>query len=441
MAQGSVASRTFAALGNQQYRILWWGTLFSFLGMQMQVLARGYLAFDLTGKNGALGLVTLGFGVPQLLLSLWGGVVADRLPKRNTLIVTQALIALNSAWIASMIAFDLIQFWMLVVASVNQGTLFSVVGPARQAFISDLVGREHVGNAVVLQQMSMNSTRVVGPSLAGIFIAIPLIGLAGVYLMTTAGFLIACISLLKLPPGAPKPRETARSPLADLNDGLRYVKGRPAIWNLILVSFAAVMIGFPYQTFLPSIAKDVYNVGASGLGIMSGATAVGAVVSTILVAAYADSKWSWFAAPILAVVFGGTLVALGASPNFVVGLVILIGVGGFAAAFQSLNNSLTMTYTESSYQGRVQSMTMLSWSLFGIAALPLGIVADRIGIQETLAVMGGLTIVSVALIQAFAHTRGAPQDRFTTVGISEAERMGEPEIADEIRGVTAAGGG
>jgi hypothetical protein len=100
-----------------------------------------------------------------------------------------------------------------------------------------------------------------------------------------------------------------------------------------------------------------------------------------------------------------------------------------------------MTYTESSYQGRVQSMTMLSWSLFGIAALPLGIVADRIGIQETLAVMGGLTIVSVALIQAFAHTRGAPQDRFTTVGISEAERMGEPEIADEIRGVTAAGGG
>ncbi|MCA9846200.1 MAG: MFS transporter [Dehalococcoidia bacterium] len=441
MAHGSVASRTFVALGNQQYRILWFGTLFSFLGMQMQVLARGYLAFDLTGKNGALGLVTLGFGVPQLLLSLWGGVLADRLPKRNTLIVAQALIALNSAWIASMIAFDLIEFWMLVVASVNQGTLFSVVGPARQAFIGDLVGREHVGNAVVLQQMSMNSTRVVGPSLAGIFIAIPLIGLAGVYLMTTAGFLIACVSMLKLPPGAPKPRETARSPLADLNDGLRYVRARPAIWNLILVSFAAVMFGFPYQTFLPSIAKDVYGVGASGLGIMSGATAVGAVISTILVAAYADSPKAWFAAPILAVVFGLTLAALGASPGLMVGLVVLIGVGGFAAAFQSLNNSLTMSYTDGEYHGRVQSMTMLSWSLFGIAALPLGILADRIGIRETLAVMGGITIVLVILIQLFAHTRGASRDRFTGLGISEAERMGDREAADEARGVSAAGGG
>jgi MFS family permease len=430
LAEGSVASRTFAALGNPLYRTLWFGTLFSFLGMQMQVLARGYLAFDLTGKNGALGLVTLGFGVPQLLLSLWGGVLADRLPKRKTLIVAQVLIAANSAWIAAMIAFDLIEFWMLVVASVWQGAMFSFVGPARQAFIGDLVGRQHLGNAVVLQQMSMNSTRVVGPSLAGMFIAIPFIGLAGVYLATTLGFVIACVSLLWLPAGEPMTRINQRSPMADLRDGVSYVVGRPAIWNLILVSFAAVMIGFPYQTFLPSIAKDVYGVGAGGLGTMSSATAVGAVVATVLVAAYADSPRAWYAAPVLGVLFGGSLIALGASPNYAIGLVVLLAVGGFAAGFQSLNNSLTMTYTQPEYQGRVQSMTMLSWSLFGIAALPLGLLADRIGIRETHAVMGGATVLLIIAIQALAHLKHASRDRFTAVG-----------LAERTAGETAAGGG
>jgi MFS family permease len=413
LAQGSVLGRTFIALGNRQYRTLWFGTLFSFLGMQMQVIARGYLAYDLTGKNSALGLVMLGFGVPQLLLSLVGGVLADRLPKRTTLWVAQAFIAVNSAWIAGMIAFGLIEFWMLVVASVAQGIGFSFVGPSRQAFIGDLVGREHIGNAVVLQQMSMNSTRVVGPSLAGAFIGIQYVGLSGVYLMTTFGFVIACLSLFWLPPGNPKPRATPRTPIADLRDGFRYVAGRPAITNLILISFAVVMIGFPYQSFLPSVAKDVYGVGPGGLGILSSATAIGAVLATVLVAAFADHPRSWFAAPALGVIFGLTLVGLGATASFGVGVAVLVGVGGFAAAFQSLNNSLTMTYTDSEYQGRVQSMTMLSWSLFGIAAWPLGFVADHIGIRETLALMGGLAILTIVAVQFFGHLRHASADRFT----------------------------
>lgn len=424
MAHGSVLGRTFIALGNRQYRILWFGTLFSFLGMQMQVIARGYLAYDLTGKNSALGLVMLGFGVPQLLLSLVGGVLADRMPKRTTLWIWQSFIAINSAWIAAMIAFDLIEFWMLVVASVAQGIGFSFVGPSRQAFIGDLVGREHIGNAVVLQQMSMNSTRVVGPSLAGAFIGIQYIGLSGVYLMTTLGFVVACVSLFWLPPGNPKPRAVARTPVADLRDGFRYVAGRPAILNLILVSFAVVMIGFPYQSFLPSVAKDVYDVGAGGLGLLSSATAVGAVLATIMVAAFADHPRAWYAAPALGVVFGLTLIGLGGISTFALGLAVLLGVGGFAAAFQSLNNSLTMTYTDPEFQGRVQSMTMLSWSLFGIASWPLGFIADHIGIQETLALMGALSILTILAVQFYGHLHNASADRFTHLKPRDARATG-----------------
>lgn len=412
--------RTFASLQNERFRILWFGTLFSFLGMQMQVIARGYLAFDLTGKNSALGLVMLSFGIPQLFLGLWGGVLADRLPKRTVLFVAQIIIALNSAWVAVMIEMDRLEFWMLVFAGVVQGAGFAFVGPARQAYIGDLVGKEHIANAVVLQQMSMNSTRVVGPSIAGAFIAVSFIGAGGVYAMTTLGFLVACVTLFWLPPGEPRADRPKRSPLADMWDGLGYVRRRPAILNLILTSFLVVMIGFPYQAFLPSVASEVYNTGPGGLGAMSSATAVGAVVMTVLVAAYGDGRRAWQFATAMGVIFGASMIAFGLSHAFWQGLLVLVLVGGFAAGFQSLNNSLTMMITDSEYNGRVQSMTMLSWSLFGIASLPLGMIADVIGIQETLMIMGGVSVLGVLALQLHAKAKGAAADRTRLEGREEA---------------------
>mgnify|MGYP000848395813 CR=1 FL=1 len=397
--------------------------------MQMQVVARGYLAYDLTGKNSALGAVMIAFGIPQLVLGLWGGVLADRLPKRNLLLVCQMIIALNSAWVATMIELDRIEFWMLVVAGFVQGAGFAFVGPARQAFIGDLVDRSAIGNAVVLQQLSMNSTRVIGPSLAGAFIAISVIGIGGVYYMTTLGFFVATFTMLRLPPGNPKPRETKVSPLADMADGVRYVKQRPSITLLVLTSFAVIMVGFPYQSFLPSVAKDVYGVGSGGLGALQSLGAVGAVVATLLVASYAQSKRAWAAQPILAIAFGGSLVGLGLAPNIWLGLVAMVAVGGLAGGFQGVNNALTMSSTESDYQGRVQSISMLSWSLFGLFALPIGIVADHIGIQETLIVMGGVVMGSVLLLQLFGRTEAVNADRRARVNALEmhaAEVAGAP---------------
>lgn len=411
--------RTFYALENGQFRLLWIGTLFSFLGMQMQVVARGYLAYDLTGKNSALGGVMLAFGVPQLLLGLWGGVLADRLPKRNLLFVCQGIIALNSAWVAIMIELGHLQYWMLIVAGVVQGGGFAFVGPARQAFIGDLVGRDSIGNAVVLQQLSMNSTRVIGPSLAGAFIAVAFIGTGGVYFMTTAGFFIAMFTLLRLPPGNPSPRETPASPLADLADGVRYVAKRPSILLLILTSFAVIMIGFPYQSFLPSVAKDVYGVGSGGLGMLQSAGAVGAVVATVFVATYASSKKAWVAQPVLAVAFGLSLVGLGMAPSFTLGLVAMVAVGALASGFQGVNNSLTMSSTDAAYHGRVQSISMLSWSMFGLAALPIGILADHIGIQETMVVLGATVMSLVVLLQLFGRSDAVATDRQARAHMTE----------------------
>jgi len=404
-------NRTFYSLENSQFRLLWLGTLFSFLGMQMQVIARGYLAYDLTGKNTALGGVMIAFGVPQLILGLWGGVLADRLPKRNLLLVCQVIIATNSAWVATMIELDRIEYWMLIVAGVVQGAGFAFIGPARQAFIGDLVERGSVGNAVVLQQLSMNSTRVIGPSVAGAMIGIAFIGIGGVYYVTTLGFILATVTMLRLPPGHPKETRDRTSPLADMANGIRYVSRRPSIALLILTSFAVIMIGFPYQSFLPSIAKDVYGVGGGGLGVLQSFGAVGAVVATLLVAAYAESRRAWIWQPLAAIAFGASLVGLGLAPNFWFGLLAMTAVGALASGFQGLNNSLTMSSTDPEYQGRVQSISMLSWSLFGLMALPIGILADRIGIQETMVVLGGVVMGMVVLLQTFGRTERVAQDR------------------------------
>ncbi len=394
--------------------------------MQMQVIARGFLAFDLTNKNSALGAVMLAFGVPQLLLVLWGGVLADRLPKRNVLVVAQAVVALNSAWLAVMIVSGAVEFWMLIVAGVVQGAGFSFIGPARQAFISDLVEKDAIGNAVVLQQLSMNSTRVVGPSLAGAFIAIQFIGVGGVYFMTTAGFVVAMLTMLRLPSGRPDPAGVRGSPLSEMVDGLRYVRSRPSVALLILTSLAVVMIGFPYQSFLPSIAKDVYGVGSGGLGALSSAGAVGAVAATVLVAMYAGHRHAWHFQAVLAIAFALSLVGLGMAPNFALGLGAMVLVGALASAFQSLNNSLTMSLSDHQYVGRVQSISMLSWSFFGLVALPIGFVADRVGIQETLVLMGAVVLACVLALEALLGRRPA----------IARDRQLEPALGEQAVGAT-----
>jgi predicted MFS family arabinose efflux permease len=180
---------------------------------------------------------------------------------------------------------------------------------------------------------------------------------------------------------------------------------------LILTSFAVIMIGFPYQSFLPSIAADVYDVDAGGLGALQSFGAIGAVVATLLVATYAGSRRAWKFQPLLAIAFGGSLIVLGLAPNIWVGLIAMVAVGGLASGFQGVNNALTMSSTDADYQGRVQSISMLSWSLFGLIALPIGILADHIGIQQTMVILGTVVMLGVSLLQLFARTDRVSNDR------------------------------
>ena len=402
--------RTFRALRVPRYRILWLGTLISFLAMQMQVVARGYLAFDLTGTNTGLGAVLLAFGIPRLLFAVWGGVVADRMAKRNVLALWQASLAAASALLSLAIATGHIQFWMLLATAALTGVAFAFITPARQAFVGDLVPERLLGNATVLQQASMNGTYVVGPALAGLLLATPLVGMAGVYALTTVGFVAATITLFVLPAGEPERDVDASSVVEDTLDTAGYVRHDRPIAILLLLSFTAVAIAFPYQGFLPSVARGVFGRGALGLGVMSAVGAVGALLATLVAAALTAKRCVWWVQVGVGVAFGLALGAFAAAPSFALALAALFIVGACSAAFQSLNTALTMTLTAKQYHGRVQAVMGITWSLFGILSLPLGLLADVIGIRATLAGMGGAALLSVALLATVARRGGIDRE-------------------------------
>jgi MFS family permease len=389
---GDGRTATFEALRNTTYRLLWAGSVLSFLAIQMQFIARGWLAFDLTGSNTGVGAIFLAFGVPMLLFTPWGGVAADRLSKRRVLLAAQCTLTAGATVIGLAIAFDVIQYWMLLASAVVQGTAFSFLGPTRMAFTGDIVGRDLLPNAIVLQQMSMNGTRIFGPSIAGVLIGVAFVGIGGVYLMCAAILAGATATTFFLPAGRPDADREVRTPLAEMADGVRYVRSHPPVFMLILASFMVVMVAFPYVAFLPALASDVFEVGPSGYGLLSGASAIGAVAATVFIASRAGGPGAWRIQTIAGICFGVGVAGLAVSPSFGLALVVIVFAGGAASGFQSLNNALALQHSDLGYHGRVQSLMMLSFSGFGMAALPLGAIADAVGLRVTMFAMGTFTV-------------------------------------------------
>ena len=402
-------TKTFASLSIPAYRRLWMAGLLAFLAVQSQMIARGWLARKLTGTNAGLGAVYLGFGIPMLLATPWGGVAADRMSKRHLMLFSQFLLTASAAWVAVAVAFDFIEYWMLIATAALQAVGFAFMGPARMAFTGELVGREALPNAVVLGQMSLNSTRIIGPALAGILIGTAYVGTAGVYFLSVGLTGFAMFLTLSLPAGSPDPNRQQRSPFAELADGVSYVRQRPEIGLLILTSFAVVMLAFPYVAFLPTLADEIFKTGSTGYGAMSAVSAVGALGASFLIAGRAGGPQASRVQGIAGLAFGATLGLLAVAPWFAVALVVVMLVGGAASAFQSMNNSLVLGLADLEYHGRVQSLMMLSFSGFGLAALPLGLVADAIGIRATLAAMGGVTVAAMGLSILARRRRGFEQ--------------------------------
>lgn len=394
---------TFISLQNLTYRALFISGAVGFLSTQAQIVARGWLANDLTGTNTGLGGVMMAFGLPMLIATPFGGVVADRMSRRNIQLWTQVAFALSAVWIGLGVQFGFVTYWMLLVVSAIQAVGFAFMAPARMAMTSEVVGREHLTNAIVLGQMSFNATRVIGPALAGVGIGVAWFGLAGVYYSAAVLSVVSFVLLYPLPSARPDRTGITRSPWGEFKDGIGYVRRNREVKLLIIASVVVVMVAFPYVAFLPRVATEMFDVGATGYGMLSAVSAVGAVIVSLYAARHSGPRSAWRIQTISGFGFGIGAALMGLAPTYVLALVAVFVIGGAASGFQSMNNSLVLGLSEFEFHGRIQSLMMLSFSGFGMAALPLGILADAIGLRTTFVLMG---IVTCATMTVYLAVRG-----------------------------------
>ncbi len=381
----------FASLRNRDFRFYWVGMLFSFNSMQMQVVARGWLVYTMTESPLALGLVSAGFGVPMILFSLYGGAVADRVRKRNLLLVTRTLMSLVSLIITLLIFTDKIAIWHLVVSSVASGAILSFYGPGRQAFVLELVGKDSLMNAVAMNSMAMNICRVASPALAGVLLKI--IGIPGVYWLITISGALVVVSLWMIPAREEMTVRPDTPLLSDVLEGLRYVKGNSLIMTLLLIGFIPILTAMPYQMLMPVFARTVFNAGETGLGLLMSAVGIGALSGSLILVSLGNFKRKGLVQLLAGGTFGCFLIIFGLSGSLRLALIFLLFVGGGSSIFMTLTNTLLMSNTPEELIGRVMSIYMTTFGMMPLGTLPAGAFAEAFGAPLTVIVGGSLLIV------------------------------------------------
>lgn len=394
-----IRSEAFSALRDRNFRWYWIGMLAAFNAMQMQIVARGWLVYTMTDSSFALGLVTAGFGVSMFVFSLYGGAIADRVDKRNLMVITRAGTGVISLIITILIALGRIQLWHLVVSSLVSGVFFAFNMPGRQAFVMELVGKESLLNAIALNSIALNICRIASPALAGVLIKF--IGLTGVYWVISFSNIMVVLTLLMIPPGkAEKP--ATRTPLfKDVMEGLGYVRDNRIILLLLLLGFIPIITAMPYQLLMPVFAKTVFQAGETGLGLLMSAVGLGALAGSSLLAFLGDVRRKGLIQIFAGFIFGGFLVLFALSPSIIPALVFLLIAGIGSSIYMTLNNTLVMTNTPEELMGRVMSIYLMTFGLMPLAALPAGALADIIGAPYTVAGGAAILFVFILFISVF----------------------------------------
>lgn len=389
--------QTFGALENPQYRLLWFGVLFSIAAMQIDLIARAWLAYDLTGSGLALGLVSAARGFPQIILSPIGGVAADRFDKRKLLVISQSAVFVVATINAVLVHAGVIEIWHLVVLGLAQGFANPFTMPVRTALIPDLVPERQIPNALALESTARNINRIVAPALAGVLLA---------WNPTLAFYSIAAcygasvLTLSNLPAGL-RGDGAKSGAFGQMAEGFRYLYERTALFALILLAFIPVLIGMPFQTLLPVFQQDVLKVSPSALGFMYTAVGIGAIIGSVVIAYIAETPHKGRIQMISGVLFGITLTLFALSSDYALSIVALVFVGFFSTGYLTLNRVLVALQTERQFYGRVMSIYGMTWSLMPISLLPFGAFVDAFGVQSTVAVSGLLVagiIAAIALI-------------------------------------------
>lgn len=404
--------QAFRALHNVNYRLFWSGQIISMIGTWMQRIAQAWLVLNLTHSPVALGIVTACQTVPVLAFVLFGGVIADRVPKRRLLVITQCIMLVQAAILAVLVAGGWINLIQLYILAAILGTATALDSPTRQAFVKELVGPTDVPNAVALNSLVFNTARLVGPALAGLTIAA--IGVAGCFTVNALSFIAVIAGLLLMRPERfyDIPNAPRGKVLEQIAEGLRYAVHTPDIALVMILMGVIGTFGYNFTVLLPLIATYVLHTGSIGFGALTSAMAVGSLGAALGIAY--NGQVTQRTLLVGATGFSALLLVLALSTHWVTTIAVLIALGTFSIVFTATANSRLQIVTPPQLRGRVMSLyTMLFLGSTPIGSLVLGFLAEHQGVQVAVgevATLCGIGIVAGLLYIRQQHTNaGTPE--------------------------------
>jgi MFS family permease len=387
--------RTFVALSHYNYRLYWFGQIVSYSGNWMQTLAQGWLVLRLTNSPFLLGLIGFINSVPVLILSLWGGVVADRHAKRELLTVSQT-VSMILAFILAILTFGgRVQFEHVAIITFCLGIVNAFDVPARHAFVVEVVGKEDLTNAIALNSTAFNIARVFGPATAGILVAA--VGEAWAFTLNGLSFVavIASLRAMRLPRW--QPNGAAGSPRQQLREGLRYVRHSPATLGLLLIVGTTSLFGLAYATLMPVFARDVLRVGAGGQGLLMSSVGAGALAGALTVATFGSRGRRGRLLTAGNLILPIALIIFANARSFPLSIAAIACAGAGLIAQNVTANTLIQTLAPDELRGRVMSAwTMIILGLTPFGSFQAGLVAERFGAPAAVT-MGALVCLATAI--------------------------------------------
>ncbi len=412
---------TFAALKLPAYRIFFGALLMQMTAMNMQMVARSWFMYELTGSAVMLGAVGLGSALPILTVSLFGGVLADRIRKRSILVAGQFASALVALGIAVSISVGAIAWIHLFVAALLQGLVLSLMMPARQALIYELVGDNTLMNAIALNAAAMNFIRLTAPAFAGFFIAFW--SIEGVYYIMAVFYAIGFMFAVRLPrTGTDRRRESTT--IQELTEGLRYIRHNADVLAILVLTLLTTILSMPYLFLLPIFTRDIFLVDVSIFGrlaswpligslllalgessarqgLLISVSGLGALAGSLVVASMSSRKRGLiFLLSLL--LTAASLVAFSATGSYLLAMIFFISMGLGQAGRLALSNTLLLSNTDDTHQGRVMSVYMMNWGITLVGVFLVSILADRVGVQ--LAVGGSAGLLAVITLYCLFMT-------------------------------------
>jgi MFS family permease len=371
--------------------MIWFGMVLSMGGFQMQMVARGILVYNMTDDAFITGIVGMGFAPSLLIVSLYGGVLGDRVDRRMLIQVSQAANGVLAGVVAILMFTGSLAWGHLFAVSVVQGAMFALQMPARQASVPSLVGKDQLPNAFALNAMAMSMMTLIAPALAGVLYEI--IGPENVYVVICAVLLSSVIFTSLVPKMPPPVAAVKQSVMANIIGGFRYIGQNKLILNLMIYSVIVSLLSMPFRMLVQVYAKDVYGSDASEVGILLTALGLGGLVGSITIANLRKGHRRGWIVLIGAVVASASLGLIVSVPIYAAGIIGMVGMGLAEQARWALGQSLMMESTSDEYRARVMSMLMMTFGLMPLGMLPLGWAMKEFGARPSVAVVVVLLLV------------------------------------------------